>query len=98
MLGSVMAEIYYDADASNAQGTAHVFLRKVSASTLHLTLQWVSSSKRYDSSDESWVVNRYSTPEDIAACIERWVPKSPDPDLMNEALEKLNAQLPEGML
>ena len=45
-----------------------------------------------------WWVKTWGTADEIAQFIERWVPTSPDPALMNEALEELATQVPEGVL
>ena len=38
------------------------------------------------------------TPEQIATFVERYVTTSPDPIRINEALEELSSQIPEGVL
>lgn len=46
-----------------------------------------------------WTVSRENgTREDLVAFIEEWLPKCPDPELINEGLGKLSAQIPEGLL
>jgi hypothetical protein len=47
---------------------------------------------------EMWNVNKRGTPAEVAEFIERIVPMSPDPALVNSVLEELNRQLPDGVL
>ena len=43
-------------------------------------------------------IQRMGTPEQIATFVERYVTTSPDPIRINEALEELSSQIPEGVL
>jgi hypothetical protein len=51
--------------------------------------------------DRSWVeafqwrVSRNGTRAEIIAFLEEWVPKCPDPELLNRALEQISAKIPE---
>jgi hypothetical protein len=45
-----------------------------------------------------WSAYRRGTREELVPFIEVWLPRCPDPDLLGEALEKLSAQIPEGVL
>jgi hypothetical protein len=78
-----------------------IFLRKIKIGKdeLHLTMQWVRKEYNDSSSgDESWVVVHYGPPKEIAECLERWLPKCPDPELMQAALDKLDTEIPKGWL
>ena len=41
-----------------------------------------------------WRVSRNGTREQIIAFLEEWIPKCPDPELLNKALEEISAKIP----
>jgi hypothetical protein len=47
---------------------------------------------------ETWIVMKRGTPAQIAEWLERVVPMSPDPPLINAVLTELNRQIPDGVL
>lgn len=61
-----------------------------------LMLSW---KRHRDTGNLSWVVSiDKATRQDLIHFIEEWVPKCPEPALLNVALEDLSAQVPEGVL
>jgi hypothetical protein len=58
-----------------------------------LTLEWSTDSRFADQSGGlSWRVRRGGTKEELAEFIEAWVPKCPDPELINEGLAQLSGR------
>ena len=60
---------------------------------IQLRLCWSNEEDNF-----TWSVEQHGTKEEIAKFLEEWVPKSPDQELMEKALEKLNEQIPERIL
>jgi phosphoglucomutase len=88
----------YQVQASNARGKVHVCLSKGSLKTLTLTLRWAANEGVRFLGDERWQVERLGgTANDLVSFIEAWVPKSPDPELMNQAIEEVIDKVPEGV-
>ena len=45
-----------------------------------------------------WALTQIGSREELAAFLEEWVPRCPDPELLNEALQKLSTEIPDGVL
>ena len=87
----------FRAFVENANGRVDVTLIAYQGlKKLSLDITWKSPYKEADSF--SWTVARTGTKEQLAAFIEEWVPKLPDPSLVNEGLAELSTKVPEGML
>ena len=67
---------------------------------LRLSLERLTDDRHFPqrSGSFSWRVERSGTRQDLAQFIEIWVPKCPDPDLLNQGLARLNEQVPESIL
>jgi hypothetical protein len=85
----------YTGDASKGLGrtgarAAHVlFIPDRSPKQATLTL-----SLRLENENFRWSVYQKGTREVLGRFLEEWLPRCPDPALMEEALQKLNEQIP----
>jgi hypothetical protein len=48
--------------------------------------------------DEIMVTRTKANRQQLITFLEEWVPKCPDPELLNERLAKLSSEVPEGIL
>jgi hypothetical protein len=64
----------------------------------HLHILLIYRFPRTDWGQGHWSVQQSGTAAEIATFIEKWVPTSPDPALMDEALQELSTQIPPGVL
>jgi hypothetical protein len=54
--------------------------------------------KYNDKRAENWNISKFGTAAAIGEWLERMIPLSPDPELLNEVLAELNTQIPDGLL
>ena len=90
----------FHALVENDRGYVKVTLENLGGiKNLRLSLEWLTDERHFPqkSGGFSWRVERSGTRQDLAQFIEIWVPKCPDPDLLNQGLAKLNKQVPESI-
>jgi hypothetical protein len=88
----------FHALVENDRGCVKVTLEHLGGiKKLLLSLEWLTDERHFPqkSGGFSWRVERSGTRRDLAQFIEIWLPKCPDPDLLNQGLAKLNEQVPD---